>query len=1114
MTRIFQIVSCLLIVSVLAWAQGTTAQINGNVKDSSGLAVPGAEVKVTQTATGATRTATSGPDGAYVLPNLPIGPYMLEIGKEGFSKYVQSGIVLQVNSNPTIEAALKVGAVTEQVNVQADAAMVETHSTGVGQVVDSQRVSELPLNGRNVTELIFLAGISTVVASGASSGLSSTRNYPTVVISVSGGIANWTTFLLDGTGHNDPYTNQGYPLPFPDALQEFKVETSALPAQYGQHASAAVNAVTKSGTNAFHGDIFEFLRNGDLNARDYFAPRRDSLKRSQFGGTAGGRIIRDKLFFFAGYQGTEQRSTPAQQVAYVPTPAELAGDFTTVAGPGCNNGKTVTLAASQGFAGNKIAPSLLNASSLKLDQIGLPATTNPCGQIQYGLISNQTEHMGVARIDYQKSDKHSIFGRFFVTNLNSPQSFNNGNLITILNPPTNDRVYSLGIGDTYLIGANMVSSFHVGATRSTIGTIPPHYITYSDIGVNATSFGAPIIGVTVGGNGFAFGGGSAIKTYNNMGPNENVAEDLSWIRGSHQIQFGGTYMYQMANTLATQNSVGLSTFDGSVTGLGMADFLIGIDQTWLQGNNALYYNRAKYFSLYVQDTWKATSRLTVSYGLRWEPYLSPYSKFGWTTNVNPVAFAQNIHTSIYTNSPVGVFYSGDPQYTAGNGFSNNRFNEFLPRLGVVWDPKGDGKMTIRAAFGMFTDKPQFNAGSGEALSGPFATSISLNNVSFSNPWGGYPGGNPLPSVLSKNIAFPPYEGYSTYPPGLDYKPISVNEWNLSVQRQIGQDWLLTANYIGNNTFHLTSPVDINPAVYLGLGQCTIAGISYPVCSTTKNTNQRRLLYLQNPAQGQAFSYVNEQGDGGTGSYNALFLSAQKRLSRGVSVLANYTYSHCIADLWVYSAKTPVETPNNRRNDRGNCGGGGGGGGLDQRQVFNLSAVAQTPKFSNKMLRLLASSWQISPIMSIKSAQLFTVTSGVDAALNGDGSQRPNIVPGVNPYVSSRTCPTATTCLSWLTPTAFSLPAAGTIGNLGVENLKGPSIFQLDVALSRTFPILEKRTLQLRADFFNLPNHMNPSTPTAATNSGAFGTITSDISGTQGLSAGDPRIIQVAMKFVF
>jgi hypothetical protein len=286
----------LFLASGLGLFAQSMSQISGTVQDASGSAIPGAQVTVTQTDTGLTRVAETDSSGVYSLPSLPLGPYRMEVKKEGFSSYVQSGIVLQVDTAPTIDPVLKVGAVSESVQVEAAAAMVETHSTGVGQVVNSQDVVELPLNGREVTQLITLAGASNIVQYGfgqapSSGNLISSKNYPNeALVSVAGGMLNGTTYLLDGGTHNDPFNNLNLPLPFPDAVQEFKVETSSLPAEYGQHSAGAVNVVSKSGSNGFHGDAFEFVRNGDFNARDFFAPKSDNLKRNQFGGTLGGPI--------------------------------------------------------------------------------------------------------------------------------------------------------------------------------------------------------------------------------------------------------------------------------------------------------------------------------------------------------------------------------------------------------------------------------------------------------------------------------------------------------------------------------------------------------------------------------------------------------------------------------------------------------------------------------------------------------------------------------------------------------------------------------------------------------------------------------------------------------
>jgi hypothetical protein len=341
----------------------------------------------------------------------------------------------------------------------------------------------------------------------------------------------------------------------------------------------------------------------------------------------------------------------------------------------------------------------------------------------------------------------------------------------------------------------------------------------------------------------------------------------------------------------------------------------------------------------------------------------------------------------------------------------------------------------------------------------------------------------------------------------------VQEWNLSIQRQIGNDWLVTANYVGTATRHLQTATQLNPAVFLGLGPCTINGVNYSTCSTTANTNQRRRLVLQNPGQGQYYGSISAMEDGGTGNYNGLFLSAQKRVSRGVSVLANYTFSHCISDLWNAfpgstggvnggtSGGANGYNPAGRKAERSNCYPS------DTRHVFNLSVVAQTPAFSAKTARLILSNWQVSPIMKIKSGQFITVMNGVDSALDGTTGQRPNQILA-NPYLPHKSVD------GWLNPAAFALPAAGTYGNVGRNNILGPGVFQLDLALSRTFPLGERRSIQLRGEAFNLPNHLNAGTPVVTINSGTFGKIQSDISGTSGLSAGDQRIIQLGLKLVF
>src|SRR5712692_9258827 len=387
-------VLCAFLFSCMTWAAvwgQSTAQVSGAVRDQSGAVLPGVEVKVTQTATGLARTVLTNETGSYVLPNLPVGPYRLEAGLPGFRAFSQTGIVLQVNANPVINVSLEVGQVAETVEVQADAALVETRSTGVGQVMDNVRVSELPLNARQVTELIILSGAA--VGGGAQN---TPRNYPTDIISVGGGTNDGLTFLLDGGIHNDPYGNQALPLPFPDALQEFKVETSAVPAQYGYHAAGAVNVVTKSGSNQFHGSLFEFVRNRIFNARNTFAIERDGLKRNQFGGVIGGPIVQNKLFFFGGLQTTLQRSDPKGNTTFIPTPQMLSGDWTTYTSAACQSGGAITLKAP--FVNNRIDPALFSKPAVELIRRTNVTPVDACGRLLVGRKTNADEHLPVAKV--------------------------------------------------------------------------------------------------------------------------------------------------------------------------------------------------------------------------------------------------------------------------------------------------------------------------------------------------------------------------------------------------------------------------------------------------------------------------------------------------------------------------------------------------------------------------------------------------------------------------------------------------------------------------------------------------------------------------------------------
>src|SRR5216684_2704541 len=413
----FGVVLAIVMMCASLWAQAT-AQISGTARDQSGAVLPGVEIRATQTDTGITRDSVTNETGSYVLTNLPIGPYRLEASLPGFRTYAQTGIVLQVNSGPTVNVVLEVGQVSEQVEVQANAALVETRNAGVGAVMENTRILELPLNGRAMIELVALSGAATpapiVDGSGGRDPFSKGN------VSVTGGLNTGLNFTLDGAYHNNPYDNGYMSMPFPDALQEFKVETGAQSAQSGVKPSGTISLVTKSGTNAFHGDAFEFVRNGVFNARNTFALARDTIKRNQFGGTLGGPIIGNKLFFFGAYQGTTIRQAPSDELAVVPTAQMLAGDFTAFASPVCNSGRQIALRAP--FVNNVIDPSLISKPAIALSA-RLPQTTDPCGKLRYGTPNLENDHMAIGRIDYQRSAAHSIFGRYLLDHIFTPPAY-------------------------------------------------------------------------------------------------------------------------------------------------------------------------------------------------------------------------------------------------------------------------------------------------------------------------------------------------------------------------------------------------------------------------------------------------------------------------------------------------------------------------------------------------------------------------------------------------------------------------------------------------------------------------------------------------------------------
>jgi hypothetical protein len=1070
----------------VAFSQAVS-QISGVAHDMSGAVVAGAEITATALDTGVKRSTSTDESGNYTLPNLPPGPYRLEAAHTGFRTYVQTGIALQVDSNPVIPVVLGVGDVTQIVEVEANATLVETQKLGVGTVMENQRILELPLNGRTPTDLIALTGAA--VQTGGSPIWSMNTG---VTISVAGGQNYGVYYGLDGAPNINLYDSTNMPLPFPDALQEFKVETSTQNAQTGTHSGAQINAVTRSGSNSFHGDAFEFLRNGDLNARNFFAASRDTLKRNQFGGTVGGPILKNKLFFFAGYQGTTIRQTPISTTAFIPTALMDAGDFTTYASAACQ-GRPINLGGP--FVNNKIAASQMSPAALKIAAT-LPKTSDPCGRFLTGNLVSQFLWQAPARIDYQLSEKHSIFGRWLGTKINTvaPYTLSPKNILTTTGGSTDDLSQSLTLGDTYLFSGTRVNAFRASLGRVGADHEASDFFGPTDLGINAYSNLPHEMLLTVPG---AFSLGASLFAH------EPIAftflegnDDFSWIHGSHQFAIGGNFAHSLVDITANVRSIGNYTVNGQTTGLALADFLAGdLSQMRQSATNGIIV--AQYLSgLYAQDTWKLKPRLTLTYGLRWEPFTPMQVKDGKVYTFSLARYNAGITSTIYHGAPAGFYYPGDPGFNGKSGM-NSHYANFEPRAGLAWDPFGDGKTSIRVGAGISYDFVNEQIYANENNVAPFSGDTTVNGpVPLDNPWQGFPGGNPFPYTRSyTNPTYTVGAVYMPIPPDLNTPEIYT--WNLTLQRQFSSSLFVSASYVGTHAIHLWDAIELNPGVFI------------PGSSTTGNLNSRRLLNLADPVKAKYISNLTAFDDGATSNYNGMILSTAWRAVRGVSINANYTWSHCIGDQnWGGSIPNPGQNYvhlNNRALDRGNCSFATASS--DRRNLFNLTVVAQTPRLSNHALRLVASGWTASAIYRFSSGAPLTILSGLDQALIGFSQQRANqVLPNPVSATQGSGCANVAPCISWLNASAFQQPALGTLGNLGTYNVLGPGFFQFDMALVRQFGIRERHRVEFRAEAFNVTNSLRANNPgTTLSTPSSFGNI---------LSAQDPRIMQMAMKYTF
>lgn len=1103
-------------------AQGL-GSIVGTVLDPSGAAVAGAKVTATQSATGVSTQAVTNTSGGYVFPALPPTKYDITVSAPGFAAYTQRGATLQADQALTVNVSLKVGGGTTSVTVTTEAPQVDTTTGTLSQVVDTARVNELPLNARNAAQLTTLTPGINVAPNIASIDQGNTKTFPVdILITSNGARTNQTNFLLDGGNNVDEYTNVNAPFPFPDALQEFSVQTSNYQAEYGQNAGGVVNIITKSGTDKYHGDLFEYLRNRVFNAHDHFStvvqngvltPYTDPLKRNQFGGTFGGPLAIPHLFkvnkgfFFGGYQGSRWRDTSASTSsdASLPSTGNEAGQFPftasgTVTTANCIvDPQTKACFPYTNVSGNNyvatIPTSRFDKASLALLSY-IPVASASGTPFSYLQPNSQNYNEFIGRYDQDVHSKDRITARYFLDKFHLVGVLDPKNYLTYQDQ--SDILYQNAMAsDTHTFSDHLLNSFIVSYQReSSIRGPLPGGIDAGTLGVNIWQPSFPSIqsiGVT---GDFSFGQ-NPHATFKRS--NTTVAEDLHWIRGAHNIAFGFHGELSHLEVINTNGQPGSFSFTSTTTNNAMASFFLGYLSSFSQASGSFQNNTGKFIGAYVQDSWKANHRLTLDYGLRWEPFI-PQSADGRMGQFNPKYYASATHSSVFPNAPIGLRFPGDTGMPA-SGLYNN-YKNFMPRVGFAYDLFGDGKTSLRGGAGMFYDTRMndlFNNGWIGSL--PFVESYSVSNptasdptATFSNPFGKAANPFPAPTPLPSTVTFTsPFSAITFDPSGNFQVPLMYN-WNLIVERQITTTFSAHIAYVASHGSHIFDCPELNPAVQTGS------------TDTAGNENARR------PYQG--FSNIPESNMGGTSNYDAMQITLSERASHGLSGTLNYTWSKSIDNIpWdtaVTSAGTgqafvlPVYVPNFKRLDYGPSV-------FDHRNNLSLSYVWNFPalKSGSAVVRQVVNGWQTTGITSIHSGDPLNITVGADVSFAGLGSSIdvPNRVG--NGYGGSAcTYGTAatTTCVNYLDPTAFARPANDTFGNLKKDSFVGPRYIDWDGSLKRDFGLgRESTNLEFRAEYFNLLNHTNLGDPNLTQSSASFGRISSDIS---------PRIAQLSLKLLF